>query len=264
MVCALLMGCSITRSFIFVDLLCAAHNNHYLLGRIMSQEYYAEFPVQVTPRLRGGKIHKMRITPDGITVTTWPGLYGNKESVCVLEIDPEQIVHAQYHAPLLDAGEGNCKVRYVNEDGVEQGFKLHIVDPALLSGDVFAQAMQNAYTETLAAVLQGMQHGASALPALPNLTLKVPNASQKLLYGIGAILLGLVLTIGAVVFNNVFLTFSAPFLLCVSVGALGVDYVHVHTGWHPLVKLLIAVIIIFVVLVAFAGVIFWSEAIGIM
>jgi len=230
----------------------------------MSQTYYVEIPVQISPRLRGGKIHKMQITTAGITITTWSGLYGNRESRCVLGVASEQITSIHYQPPLLANGDGKCEARYVDAAGQERKLTIHVVDQGVLAGNLAAQARQNTYTETLTEVLLGLQHGSNKLPELPNLTLKIPNASKKLLYGTGTVILIGVLSAGAAAFDKHFLAVFSPFILWMGIGALGIDYVRVHTGWHPLIKLLVAVVIIFIVFVTLVGVILWLEAQGII
>jgi hypothetical protein len=216
----------------------------------MSQPNNLQFPARLKPRLPGGSIHKMQINEDETRVLTWPNLYGNKESRCILAIPHSRIVEAEYIRPLLQAGEGKCRLRYLDESSQEQTLKFNVVDPSILNGNIYAQARQNEYTESVAQALEGFRRGGSNLPSLPALTLTPPKAGTKLLFGIGLVFGALLLT-GSVVVDNILLWFFGTFLACMSAAALGIDHVRIHTGWHPAAKIVVYILIFLVAFIMF-------------
>jgi len=202
----------------------------------MSQPNGLQFPAKLKPRLPGGSIHKMQIDEDETRVLTWPNLYGNKESRCILAISHSQIVRTEYIRPLIQAGEGKCKIRYMDESGQEQTLEFNVVDPGTLDGNIYAQARQNEYTESIAQALEGFRRGEGDPPSLPALTLTPPRAGNKLMFGVGLVLGALLLT-GSVVVDNILFWFFGTFLACMSAAALGIDHVRIHTRWHPVAKI---------------------------
>ena len=74
----------------------------------MSQPNNLQSPSRPKPRLFGGSIHKMQIDENETRVLTWPNLYGNKESRCILAISHSRIVEAEYTRPLIQAGKANA------------------------------------------------------------------------------------------------------------------------------------------------------------
>lgn len=213
------------------------------------QENY-EFPAKVHPRLRGGSLHKMRISKSGVEIATWPGLYGNKVSSLILTIPISAIMKTEYLRPLFTSGVGRCRIQYFNEPGEVRSLTFHAVDSGVLSGNIYAQQRLNSYTETVVEILTGLKQGKHDLPLLPALTFTQPSALKKLIYGIVAVFVGGLLSVGSLL-DSILSWFFGTFLLCMSLAALGIDYVRVHTGWHPAVKILVSVGIFLAAFVVF-------------
>jgi hypothetical protein len=211
----------------------------------MQKENSLHFPVRIRPRLPGGSIHKMQVDEKETCISTWPNLYGNKESRCILTIAHSQILEAEYIRPLLQIGEGKCRLCYRDKSDQEKTLKFSVVDPSTLNGNVYAQHQQNEYTKSIAQALEGFKQGKGNLPSLPNLTLSPPGAGKKIAFGIG-LFLGVSLLTGSLVIDNILTWFFGTFLTCTSLAALGIDHVRIRTGWHPAAKVA-AYIILFLV-----------------
>jgi hypothetical protein len=228
---------------------------------MVAQENSIDFPARVRPRLPGGSIHKIRVTADDIKVLTWPGLYDNKDSKCVLVIPHSSIRNSEYVAPMLMAGEGRCIVRYLDESGEERKLRFNAVDQSALSGNIYAQSRQNEYTENVAHAINELGQGMVFLPSLPSLTLKPPSTTKKLFFGIG-IVFGGGMAAASLAANSIFIGFFGAFVLCMSLAALGIDYVRIHTGWHPILKVVAYIGIFLVAFVLFAAAITLLEVLN--
>jgi hypothetical protein len=228
----------------------------------MSREQYIQFPAKIRPRLPGGSIHKMRVDDNRTEIATWPGLYGNEESKLLLAIPHPSLIAAEYARPLLQVGTGYCKVRYVDESGKENSLKFNVVDPDL-SGEYRQAVQQNRYTEAVAKTLVDLKQGKSGLPPYPaTLTFTPPSSKKKFLYVLA--LFGPLMIIGGLVLGSDFALLGGVLIFPPALAALGIDYVRLHTGWHPVVKVGASILIFLLMFIGFGIAVTLCQVLGLL
>jgi len=183
------------------------------------------------------------VDKDGLEITTWEGLYGNEESRLILALPHSKVITAEYARPLLKSGIGYCRVSYLSETGAEGTLKFSIIDPVTFYH-------QNSYTEAITRALVDLKQGRPILPPFQSVpTLKPPKAGIKFLYGLS--LFAVPLIMGALAYDSVFLLLLGSMVFFPSVAALGVDFIRLHTGWHPAVKVVVSIVIFCVAFILF-------------
>jgi hypothetical protein len=107
-----------------------------------------------------------------------------------------------------------------------------------------------------------MVAGENCLPPEPLiLDFQAPTGPRKLLFGLS--LFGFLILAFALI-GGLGTVWFGTFVLCMGLGALGIDYVRLHTGWHPVVQSGAYLILFLVALTAFVSAVVLYEVVGIM
>ena len=199
-------------------------------------------PVSVSPRLPGGDVHRIEANYEGMHIFTWQGVYGNKESKNVISIPFSNVIDIScfnsWMLPVI-----TCHVRYMDSSDKENLLKFRVYDQVSRKGRLDGQQRENIYTETAAQALEDLKQAKAT--SFPTLTFEPPSATNKLLYAgtiIGVMVLLATFMAGANLESFEFLFQLLGSLMSVaSLTALGIDYIRIHTGWHPVVKFFVYV-----------------------
>jgi hypothetical protein len=210
-------------------------------------------PVVVSPRLPGGDVLRLEADSEKMQITTWQGVYGNRESRVVLTVPFSQVIDTECTDWLL-LPVVTCRLRYKDATGKERVLKLRAFDQASHNGRLDGQQRENKYTEAVAEALENLRQGKEAeLPALEF----EPSGSMHKLLAAGAIL-GAIVALASVISGDGLAALGfigrllGSLLFSASVAALGIDLVRIHTGWHPVAKIVAYVLFVLVAFVLFA------------
>jgi hypothetical protein len=222
---------------------------------------FLEFPARLSPRPPGGAVHRLRIDPSGLTVSTLAGLYGNQEERVVLTIPRPTVVGFHLHRPPLGLGNTSCEVQYRDESLEVHSFRFRAVGWGGWR-DGSPRLGENAYTVRVAEAMQAMSDSAFVRPPLPQLGLGVVSGPVKLIAGLALAFIIALSVAGRQALNGPFLAVFGVATVPLVLGALAIDTVRLHTSWHPVVKWAASIVIFLLAFILLVTGIFLVELLG--
>jgi hypothetical protein len=129
---------------------------------------YLELPAYIRAGLDRRDYFNVRVSRDGVTISTIPQLYGHKKSRRMLVVPREQIRAVEY-VPRAPKQRGGCRIQYLDETSQDQTLWLTVVN-ATYDVDL-------GLTERVARTLQDIRFGKKhAIPQTFTITLETPRS----------------------------------------------------------------------------------------
>lgn len=202
---------------------------------------HLEFPAAIRPKPNKDRFHRIIINDTVIQITTYEGLYGNKERSVLVTIPPDSLREIAYVSPKPLLFKGRCRLIYSDEVGKLEQIEFSVID-----------FKQNYYTSVIADHLKSIWQNRKGLPPQDwRLTLARPKRYQKFFFGL--FLFANVLIGGSLSFGASFLLGLGAFLLPASLVALSIDYILFNTGWPRLLKILATISVFSVAFILFVA-----------
>jgi len=167
------------------------------------------------------------VAQDGIEISTLPGFGGNKEKKTLVALPFQRITRVKYVCRTKLSHSGWCRVTCSNGFDDEQTIDFKVIS-----------SNSNLLTKTIAQILKDEYlDNNGVLSDTLRLTLSPIRSTTKLLAGL---ILFAGLFLWSLLSDAKFFSFTSSFLLSTSLAALVIDYIRLHTVWHPLAKIVVS------------------------